>query len=165
MHAFLWSGDQMQDLGTLGGNSSQASALNGDGVVVGGSYLADGTTFHAFLYDGAAMRDLGTLPGTKNSWPWSINSSGAVVGYATTGQTFQGFLYDGAQLWDLNQLIAPSIWTILEGRAINDAGQILASAYGLQEGRWVNRTVLLNPGLVGRRAEGGKDHPSLRHLR
>jgi len=42
------------DLGTLGGNGSEAFAINNSGQVVGGSQ-------HAFLYDGSTMRDLGTL--------------------------------------------------------------------------------------------------------
>ncbi|MGP0065390.1 MAG: hypothetical protein ACLQGP_17530 [Isosphaeraceae bacterium] len=36
-HAFLYSGGVMQDLGTLGGTSSMATAINGGGAVVGWS--------------------------------------------------------------------------------------------------------------------------------
>jgi probable HAF family extracellular repeat protein len=48
------------DLGTLGGNQSQAAAINPTGQVVGNSLTATGQT-HAFLWDNGKMTDLGTL--------------------------------------------------------------------------------------------------------
>ena len=50
----------MQDLGTLGGDSSQAYGINDNGQVVGVSTLADGVTSHAFLWtEDTGMVDLG----------------------------------------------------------------------------------------------------------
>ena len=61
VHAFLWDGTRMLDLGTLGGSSSQGVAINASGQVTG---FADGRWGgHAFLWDGTTMVDLGTLGG------------------------------------------------------------------------------------------------------
>ena len=41
-HAFIWdSANGMQDIGTLGGNTSYAVGINDSGEVVGYAYLAD----------------------------------------------------------------------------------------------------------------------------
>ena len=52
---------RVQDLGTLGGSSSWASAINDSGQVIGSSYLAGDQNRHAFLYKDGKMTDLGTL--------------------------------------------------------------------------------------------------------
>src|SRR4051812_43738035 len=67
------------DLGTLGGASSSASALNDQGQVVGTSLTASGQA-HAFLYSGGVMADLGTLAGQNYSRAQDINNAGNVVG-------------------------------------------------------------------------------------
>ena len=75
----------MQDLGTLGGEDSVATAIDGD-IVVGSAMTATGRS-HAFAYDlGAAaptMIDLGTLGGTSSE---ATDVSGdIVVGVSRTG--------------------------------------------------------------------------------
>ena len=75
----------VQDLGTLGGEDSVASAIDGD-IVVGSAMTATGRS-HAFAYDlGAAaptMIDLGTLGGTSSQ---ATDVSGdIVVGVSRTG--------------------------------------------------------------------------------
>ncbi len=47
------------DLGTLGGNSSQAASINAGGQVTGQSFTSS-LEYHAFLYSGGTMIDLGT---------------------------------------------------------------------------------------------------------
>jgi probable HAF family extracellular repeat protein len=142
-HAFLYDGAALRDLGTLGGGSSIAVAINASGQAVGHAVPPSGG-LHAFLYDGAALRDLGTLGG-DHSDAMAINASGQVVGRAETasGET-HAFLYDGAALRDLNALLDVSGdgWTVLEARAINDAGQIAAIASDRDA---VYRAVLLTP--------------------
>ncbi len=105
-HAFLYSGGAMIDLGTLGGNQSDARGVNASGQVVGWSTLSpgDSSTYHAFLYSGGVMMDLGTLGGV-NSVANGINDSGQVVGWSQTSQTFNGethaFVYGSGTMFDL----------------------------------------------------------------
>src|SRR3990172_2867667 len=69
---------QLIDLGTLGGDSSYAVAINELGQVVGYSYIAS-EEYHAFLWENGAMTDLGTLGGNF-SQAVAINERGQVVG-------------------------------------------------------------------------------------
>jgi probable HAF family extracellular repeat protein len=59
-HAFFYSNGVMNDLGTLGGNSSAAWGINARGQVTGWSTTATGM-LHAFITapNGGAMTDLG----------------------------------------------------------------------------------------------------------
>ena len=71
------------DLGTLGGHSSGASAVNAGGQVVGASLLLDGST-HAFSWtEASGMIDLGTLGGNLSSAS-AVNARGQVVGMSAT---------------------------------------------------------------------------------
>ncbi len=69
------------DLGTLGGNESDAKDINDAGQIVGYAKDAAGRD-RAFLWQSGAMTDLGTLSGTE-SWALAINNLGQVVGEAT----------------------------------------------------------------------------------
>jgi probable HAF family extracellular repeat protein len=71
------------DLGTLGGTTSDATAINESGLVVGKSKTAAGLT-HAFRWtSGTGMVDLGTLGGTGSDAA-DVNNAGVIVGSATT---------------------------------------------------------------------------------
>jgi probable HAF family extracellular repeat protein len=68
-HAFLYTGGQMHDLGTLGGAFSYAYGINDFGQIVGWSELADGNGQHAFVYLKGQMLDLNDLlSATPSGW-------------------------------------------------------------------------------------------------
>src|SRR2546423_1216978 len=74
-------GYTVTDLGTLGGSSSDARAVNLAGQVIGSATLPGDTARHAYLWENGVMRDLGTLGGTAST-PCGINASGQIVGYS-----------------------------------------------------------------------------------
>lgn len=84
-HAFVWpSGQEIQDLGTLGGPFSNAFGVNDSSQVVGTAH-ADQSATHAFLWDKSeGMRDLGTLGG-RDSVTRSINNNCQIVGNSFVG--------------------------------------------------------------------------------
>lgn len=74
---------RITDLGTLGGKTSRARAINGDGTVAGEAETKSGA-LHAFIWKaGQGMKDLGTLGGGL-SRAYAINDRGIVVGESET---------------------------------------------------------------------------------
>ena len=123
-HAFLYTGDQMKDLGTLGGADSLANGVNDSGQVVGMAYTSSGHR-RAFLYSGGQMQDLGTLPGYFSSEAYDINNSGHVVG--TSSNTFydsRAFLYSDGQMKNLGTLGGNRS----HASSINDSGQVVGDS-------------------------------------
>ncbi len=133
VHAFLWKGTTMQNLGSLGGNSF-GSAINASGQVTGYAYMDPGNVVdHAFLWNGSTMQDLGTLGGTR-SVGRAINDLGQVTGFAWTAGSAadHAFLWDGAVMQKLDSLVDPNdllkpYVSLSQGWKINSRGQILAS--------------------------------------
>lgn len=110
------------DLGTLGGDSSQAFGINNSGQVTGGSTIANGRS-RAFIWDRATgMQDLGTLGGDISSIGTGINDSGQVTGESTTAdRRSRAFIWGRAtDMQDLGTLSNGST----AGNGINDIGQV-----------------------------------------
>src|SRR6266581_4865549 len=72
---------QIVDLGSLGGDTSEARAINARSQVVGFSQTSSGTK-HAFVWENGVMSDLGTLGGDYSN-AVAINSRGDIAGVST----------------------------------------------------------------------------------
>ncbi|PUB79910.1 MAG: hypothetical protein DBO99_02740 [gamma proteobacterium symbiont of Ctena orbiculata] len=81
IHAVIWDGSDVTDLGTLGGDDSYAFGINDEGVVVGYSRTAEGKA-HAFIWQDGIMTDIHDpdLPPINESYARAINSDGLVAG-------------------------------------------------------------------------------------
>jgi probable HAF family extracellular repeat protein len=140
-HAFLYQNGVMRDVGTLGGNNSNARDINDAGQITGYSsitlrfeeYGYDRDT-HAFLYERGTMKDLGTLGGTE-SMGFAINNAGVVVGESLLPENLAraAFVYARGRMTDLNtEVRLPEGWILVKALDINDKGQILAQACHLE---------------------------------
>ena len=93
----------IQGLGTLGGTSSQAYAINSTGQVTGEADTSLGLP-RAFLYSNGVMQNLGTLGGIE-SIGYAINSTGQVAGMSYNNNGLdQAFLYSNGTMQDLGAL-------------------------------------------------------------
>lgn len=130
--AHFYNGTSIQELGTLGGDSSIAQGVNASGQVVGFSNTPDGSQ-HAFSWTASGgMVDLGTLGGTSAA-AQAINASGqvAAVSSSASGLSKAFLLTPGRGLVDLG-LDAPAAFAPSDARFVNDAGQV--AGFGLANG-------------------------------
>jgi len=131
----------VRDLGTLGGKTSEATAINDGGQVVGSADLKGGKS-HAFMWQPGRMTDLGHLPPIKfqghlvsydESSASEINDSGQVVGvgYYSDGPN-RPFVWQRGVMTDLDPHYAATDYVV---HAISNQGVAVGEATGLSSGR------------------------------
>ncbi len=127
-HAFLWSEGAMTDLGTLGGNESEAHAVS-DGqelYVVGTSQMPDPCDpcvilERGFLWHNGTMTEVGTLGGCASD-AWGVSDSGVVVGASLTAEDdWHAFRWEAGTMTDLGTLGGDHSCAL----DINNAGKIV----------------------------------------
>jgi probable HAF family extracellular repeat protein len=143
LHALLWEGGTVTDLGNLGGtgrgNGIVGLNINRAGHVVGSSDLPGDARFHAFLWTKATgMRDLGTLQGDVSSVGLSINDKDEVVGLSLDSNfNPTAFVRRDGVMMDLNKLISgTSLLTLIQACSINSHGAIIGLAMDKSTGQF-----------------------------
>jgi len=114
------------DLGTLGGGSSRAYALNASGQVVGWANINSGEQ-RAFLYANGVMNSLGNIDSGSYSGAYAINNNGQIVGYAqnSLGGNY-AFLYSNSELKN----VSPFPGSPSGAWGINSSSQIVGDYNG-----------------------------------
>lgn len=121
-HAAIWTGETLQDLGTLGGGNSMAADVNEAGHVVGISDTADGLS-HPFLYRDGAMTDLGLPAGALWGTADYVNERDQVAG-RWRGEDGM----DNAFFWDSGRFTKLGPRTVTTG--LNERGQVIVYQMG-----------------------------------
>ena len=147
LRGFIWSRGQIRDIGDPGFGRIPVNpeAINDRGQVTG-SAAGPGLGRVAFLYYRGRMVAIDQTPNVFSGGT-GINNRGHVVGFGlSTGPvTSSGFIWRGRRMELLNALIDPRQgWNITRPQAINDAGQIAATAF--RDGRsYAVRLDLIRP--------------------
>jgi probable HAF family extracellular repeat protein len=129
LRAFIWSKGVIRDLGDFGGDPNGGMAINDRGQITGYASVQSGFRNQvAFLYSHGRLVDIDTpVTDHRFSVGTGINNHGHIVG---NSNRISGFVYRGRRMESLNSLIDPKLgWDIRFPKAINDAGQIAATAY------------------------------------
>jgi probable HAF family extracellular repeat protein len=138
-HAFVWTGNQMIEIGTFGGDNSEAFFISDNGQVLGRAEVSlVPFVRHAFLWKNGRMIDLGAPAPCTRSSALGMNAAGQIVG--DTGACtddpndpyyFSTFYVEkGKPAVDLNELITPASDIHLDDAGyINDRGEISGGGF------------------------------------
>jgi probable HAF family extracellular repeat protein len=122
--AAIWSDGRVRRLGTLGGRSAEATAIDAWGRVAGTSETTTEAVFHAFFWSRGRMRDLGTLGGDYSA-AVAMNDRGQVAGDSLTADgSRHAFLWSRGRMHDLGTLGGPTS----NASAINIWGQVVGTS-------------------------------------
>ena len=143
--AYLYREGALHPLGTLGGRTSHANAVNDSGQVVGASSPTTASDReHAFVWQHQFMRDLGS-PGSaaSSSDAIDINNRAQIAGnWFEPGGPTRAFLYEDGRMRDLDTLGGDSAMV----SALSQAGHVLGVSSG-PDGRLYN-FVFYNGGMA-----------------
>lgn len=117
--SLLWDGTRLQDLGTLGGDSTQAADINEQGQVVGWSQTATGE-YHAFLWENGEMQDLAPFIGDFSA-AVAINEKGEILLKSNTVGAERTVLFHNGNGVDLGNFGA----AYAVATDLNNGGQIV----------------------------------------
>jgi probable HAF family extracellular repeat protein len=120
-HAFVYENGQIRDLGTLGGSSASANAINNAGAIVGSSTTANGVT-RAFLYTNGVMAQ---LPIVGSATAQQINDDGVIVGEWGYPRQDAFWIYDHGVVTVVEVAGAYN----LHVKGLNNAGQIAGTHF------------------------------------
>ena len=132
-------------LAGLEGRAGEVAGLDAAGDVLVNLWEATGTVRHAHVWSQGRVTPLGEPEGYE-SVAQGMNDRGVVVGYVHFQATFSAVAWHDGRMVVLDDALDPVTgagWRITGAAAVNDAGQVCATALDLHERR--QQAVLLTP--------------------
>jgi len=129
--AFMWRDGVLADLGTLGGDASEALGINSQGKIVGRATVSDGGAGHAFVWHQGKMKDIGTSSVFTDTSANAINDKGVIVGdaYPKDGRAVAARFAEGAVISLEDEVVNLDDWGLVIAVAINNDGTIVGRGF------------------------------------